>query len=374
MKRISFNLISFGLITFSGFILLSSCNDSDDIINKNTDTISAGPYANGIFITNEGTFGNNNGSVSFYSTVADTHYSIVADTVYNSIFSEVNGRILGDVVQSICINDSLAYIVVNNSNKIEIVSRYTFEEAGVFPNLPSPRYMVTEENIGFVSCWGDNSVHVLNLKTLTDIKSIETGSGPEKMLKANGKIYVTNTGGFAYDSLVTVIDIETQKVVKNINVKYVPNDMVIDKDGFIWVLAAGRVIYNTDWSIAEQTPCKLYKINSSTDEVSDEITLWNEQHPTNLEIDNTGSTLYIGGGYAFGGIFSLPIGSTTPVEFVDDWAYGFNIDSESNVVFVMVAPNFTSAGWLKRYKTDGTLLGEYICGIGPSSASFKHSK
>ena len=71
-------------------------------------------YDDGIFVTCEGNFNSANGSLSFISDDG---------VVENNIFNNVNGFPLGDVVQSITIIDTTAYIVVNNSGKVVFNSK-----------------------------------------------------------------------------------------------------------------------------------------------------------------------------------------------------------------------------------------------------------
>jgi len=110
MKKLNYvKLAVFSLIIS---ILNVSCDDENP---KPT-----GEYTDGIFITNEGNFSAGNGSVSFYSNKKDS--------VYNNIFSLINDRPLGSVVQSLTVFDDNAYIVVNASNKIEVVESVSFKE------------------------------------------------------------------------------------------------------------------------------------------------------------------------------------------------------------------------------------------------------
>lgn len=336
-----------------------------------SDKTPAGAYENGVFIVNEGSFGNSNGSVSFYSKSTDS--------VYNNIFYTTNNRSLGDVVQSLGVYNENAYIVVNNSNKIEIANKNTFEEEGVIPELPAPRYMAFQDDKGYVSCWGDNSVKVIDLNVHEVTASVEVSTGPEKMIAYNNKLYVANSGGWSSDSILSIIDLSTETVDKSLVVKHTPTDMVINSEGDIWVLCSGKILYGPDdpWPIIEETPSMLYKIDTETDEVVVEVTLFKDQHPSHLEID-TDDILYFGGGFGFQGIYSWnpSASSGTSTQIISEYCYGFNIEPASDEIFATLAPSFTDAGILNRYDKNGSELGMYTCGIGPNSAGFKaaHNK
>jgi YVTN family beta-propeller protein len=350
---------------------LIAISDANIASDTSETTIKTDPYGDGVFITNEGAFGNNNGSISFY------RYK--TDLVVNNVFNTINGRALGDVVQSMKLHNDRAYIVVNNSNKIEVTNRYSQKELGVIEGISSPRYFEANENKGYVSCWGDNSVKIIDLSTLKVTKSINVGSGPERLAISGGKLFVANSGGYSNDSTISVIDLETEKVTSTISVKYNPKSVVADNKGNVWALAHGKVIYNSDWSqIIEETPSIVYQIKVSDNSVVAKETLFDNQHPSVLAINNNASILFIGGGFGFGGVYKLNTdevgGSSSAIKIIDDYAYGFAYDKSSEVLFVGIAPDFTSAGKINRYSETGGHLGEYQVGIGPNGAGLKHTK
>src|SRR5690606_755393 len=98
------------LLTLS-VIFLISCSSDDD--GNQPEPGPPGAYENGILVTNEGPFVNGTGTVSFISE----DFSMVNQEIYRT----VNGRDLGNIVQSMGFQDDNAYIVVNNSQKIQVV-------------------------------------------------------------------------------------------------------------------------------------------------------------------------------------------------------------------------------------------------------------
>ena len=114
-------LLLYVFISIPFVSLLSSC-DTD---NEN---VLAGEYAQGYLVVNEGVFGQNNSSV--------THIS-KKNVVKQEVFQTVTNEILGDNLQSISILDDEAYLMVSNSNKIEVVNRGTFEKITTIDNISS---------------------------------------------------------------------------------------------------------------------------------------------------------------------------------------------------------------------------------------------
>jgi YVTN family beta-propeller protein len=372
-KKISIEstLLGFALVSLS----ITSCNKED---NPEINNSSTGPYHDGVFITNEGSYLGNNGSISFYSYSEDTAFGIEADTVYNDIFTQVNGFELGDVVQSVSLYDSLAFIVVNNSNKVEVVTYADFVEKDYINEVNQPRYLVVKGTTAYISAWGDGGVvYVVDLTTFSVTASIKVGNGPEKMLIEGDKLYVANSGGLLSDSTISIIDMNLNKVIDSIVVGGNPKAIVKDKNGSKWVLCYGIVEYNpVDYSISRETPSLLAKLDNN-DEVVNTIQIAETQHPSTFDINPAGDTLYFGGGYSLSGIKSFAINTTEASfnEIVSDMAYGFMVAPKNGELFVFLAPTFTDNGLMKRFSSNGTFIKSYTVGIGPNGgAAAKNAK
>jgi YVTN family beta-propeller protein len=360
MKKLQ--VFKFCLISLVLLTVAISCDKDDDAIN--------GKYEKGVFISNEGTFGAGNGSVSFYSTSGDT--------VSNNIFYNENNRPLGDVVQSVSVYNNNAYMVVNASNKVEVVTYNDFVETGVISDLTLPRYFAgVSSDKGYITQWGDEGlVKVVDLNTLDVIKSINVGSGPENILVEGSYAYVANSGGFGRDTVVSVIDINTDEVEKNINVGDNPADLVVDNEGNIWVLCRGYIQYASDYTIASQTSGKLVKIDTRNNTLEETIDLGESNHPASLEINKNGDLLYFGGGYGYPGVFTYNILNNTLSDqaFILKSLYGFSVNPNNGNIFALETPSFTDNGILYRYNSDGEVIANYEVGIGPNGAGFKRSR
>jgi hypothetical protein len=154
------------LLAFSSFVLFSSCDNNEPKINT-----PLGAYDNGILILNQGVFLGGNASVSFISNDFSTSE--------NDVFTTTNPSLtLGDTAQDIGFYNDLAFIVLNVSNKIEVVNRHSFKHvASIATGLNNPRYIAFCNGKGYVTNWGDGTnttddfVAVLNLENLLKFKS-----------------------------------------------------------------------------------------------------------------------------------------------------------------------------------------------------------
>src|SRR5690625_57109 len=189
--------------------LLVSCSSDDD---QATEIIDPVEYPEGYYIVNEGVFGSGNATVSLINPEVGF---LVQD-----LFGEANnGAALGDVGQSIGFYRDHAFIVVNVSQKVVVVDRYSWEEVGIIDQgLINPRYIAFLNDKAYISDWGDGSdpmddvIVEVDLENFQVINRIVVPEGPEKIREHEGKLYVNFMGGWNFNDKVGVIQPETQNV------------------------------------------------------------------------------------------------------------------------------------------------------------------
>jgi len=340
------------------FITVSSCK-------KDEDNNASGKYSSGVFVTNEGQFGTGTGTVSFISRDSNT--------IENDIFETNNNRPLGNVVQSITVHDDKAYIVVNNANKIEIVNADDFKETGTINGLDFPRFLLpVGNNKAYVSQWGTTTgeVKVIDLSTNTVSKTIATGGiGAEAMLLSGGNVYVTNGGGFTYDSTVAVVNISSETVTNTISVGANPSSILKDANGNIWVLCAGK--WKPDYSALE-IKGSLHKIDATNNNVLASFNFDSEfSQPADLTINEAGNKLY----YTYDGkVYTQDVstGSLQLTEFINRSFYALGFDPVTDYIYGGDAGSFSSNGKVLRYNsTTGAVVDSFEAGLGPNGFWFR---
>ena len=343
-----------------GALFLGSC------VKENPDGDSDAGFLHGAYITNEGAFGNSNGSVSYFDTD-----SVI---MINHVFESVNGRPLGDVVQSVSIAGDKAFIVVNNSQKVEVVDLETFASIGAIHGLEYPRsFLAINDKKGYLTDGNFNGrVYVIDLFSLKITDTIPCGSGPEKMILVEKSVLVANSGGWGNDSTLTVIDTEHDKVSATWTIGMNPADLVLDKDKQLWVLCKGKVEWNTDFTIGEETTSALVVLDPVSGKLKQTFNIgmvgdfyW----PQRIGINKNKDRIYF---LEAEGVYSISsTGSSSGSQpLISKNLYGFGIDPETDLIYALYAPSFTTSGWMFRYKPDGHQLDSLEVGIGPSQIVF----
>jgi len=343
-------------------IFYTSCSKNDDHERKDTG------FSHGVFIINEGAFQANNGSISYFNTDSNK--------IINNIFETVNGRSLGDIVQSFGIAGDYGFIVVNNSQKIEVVNLKSFQSVGVITGISYPRYFLSvSDTKGYLTNGSfAGYVYVIDVINFTKTDSISVGNGPENLVKSGNFVFVANSGGWDTDNTVSVIDINLDEVVDTIEVGDSPTDLVVDADANIWVLCKGNVVYdwNPPYGIQSETESSLVKLNYSTGTV--ELTLTIGQmgdyfNPQRLAISNDGQTIYFN---EAGGVYSMSIydiNAPTSV-LIPNIFYGLEVDPYEGYIYGFFLRGFDANGYMLRYTASGNLVDSMEVGIAPNGAIF----
>ena len=328
---------------FAATLLFTTSCRTDDPIDEPQ---PKGAYENGIFLSNEGNFGSPTATVSFISNDL---------SIENKIYSANNGgAVLGDVLQNIGVNGDNAYLILNNSNKIEIVNRYTFKKiATVSDQVSQPRYIAFVGNNYYVTNSSGSSkfVNVYNSTTNAFVKKIDLTSSGERIVEASGKIFVQNAS-FGSGNKITIINPTSNTVEKEVTVPNGNIKKTISTGGNVYTIAS------------TSTDSYIYKL-SPTGAISSTITLTGIANGNNLEID--GMKFFFSSGAK---VYSMDLSSTevptTPVLTLTDnsWSalYGFSVIDGK--IYISNANGFTADSTVEIYSTAGTLLKTVTAGRG----------
>ena len=300
----------------------------------------------------EGNFGWGNASMSVYNT--ETKMNV------NQVFNTQNNLPLGDVFQSATLFNGDLFIVVNNSNKIEVVDTINFISKGTITGLTSPRYfMGVSQSKAYVSDLYANAITIVNPTTFQIAGTISVSDWTEQMVLLNQTAYVTQKG----TNQVLLIDVVTDAIVDSITVGREPNSLVLDAFDNLWVLCSGGV--------NEVTP-SLVQINTTTNTVMKNL-LFNSpsESPNNLQIDTSKTQLlYLNDNLYQQSITETAINNNPILNAGNTVFYGLGVNPYNNEIYLSDAIDYVQAGKVYRYSPTMSLIDDFTTGIIPQDFTF----
>lgn len=236
--------------------IFASCRKDGGQLPSEDEQVGGGTTGKikGLYVVNEGNMGSNKASLDYYDYTTGVYK--------RNLFGETNPGIvlgLGDVATDVAIYGAKMYVAVNGSNLVEVMNARTAKHINTI-KVPNCRYLKFYQNKVYVTSY-DGYVAVADTGSLTIQTTIKVGRQPEQMAVVGTKMYVANSGGYTpsnYDRTVSVIDLNTNAVIKSIDVAVNLDHIIDDQYGDVYVTSRGDY-YNI--------PSKLFVIDTKTDAV-----------------------------------------------------------------------------------------------------------
>jgi DNA-binding beta-propeller fold protein YncE len=348
------NTTQFISYSFLYFILISiiySCKSDkpEDELKPNINLQNQ----HGIYIINEGNFQFGNASISYYNP---QDKSVVED-----LYKQINNHNLGDVCQSMTLINGWYYVVVNNSQKIEIIHPDNFERKNTITDLVSPRYILpVSSSKAYVSDFKSHRVSIINIGNHTKTGEIPIHGWTEEMYLMFGKAYITNMKNDKLYIVNTANDLLEDSLV----LAQCPGSLVEDKNGKLWVMCQGDVSINKAGA--------LFCINPHTKSIEKRMDFEMSDAPMRLCINDTHDTLY----YINKHIFQLSVDANSlPTQALINGStrnfYGLAIAPKNGQIYVADAIDYIQKGKIYNYNAKGILINEFKVGLIPSKIYFK---
>lgn len=357
------------LFIFILALMAVACRDDDEVVypdNEHTSEITTGHLA-GMYLLNEGNMGSNKATLDYL----DLKTGIYSRNIYPS--RNPNQVLeLGDVGNDIKIYGTKLWMVINQSNKVEVANAATAVSQGHI-DIPNCRYLAFSDRYAYVSSYVGpvNGKSVLGQVYKVDTASLQVvdrctvGYQPEEIAILGSKLYVANSGGYSamqgmgYDNTVSVIDLKSFQVERTI--KVAPNlfHLRTDRYGSLWVSSRG------DYG---NTPSRLYEIYGN--QVVDSVDVVVDG------FDFRGDSLIYYGNGNFG-IINLRSHKIVNQDFIRQAAndpiktpYGIIVNPDNGNIYVMDATNYVSSGKLFCFDSNGNYKWSTWTGDIPGHACF----
>lgn len=347
-----------------------------------------------LIVVNEGNWQSDNGRLSYFE---DGHI------VSNQWFRQVNGYKLGDTPNDIIqVGDNLIAIAINWSNIVQFID-FSGKAVAATEEVPNNRKLATDGDYVYISSYGhecgtvDGMVYFtkgfvakIDLKTFKVVKAVEVGYEPEGIAWYKGRLFVANTGGYAfqedhpYETTVSVIDPETMTVVRNVDTGQINlygkmsqsgQYLCINSPGDYYDVPAATIVFDCE-AVIDGKP-------------DDECFVKLEYACTYNCTIGDGRFFAIGsrysyytGEYTFNYIMIDParvidshgsegISEDFPGTVLEDFKkftmpYGIYVNPYTGYIYATDAGNYVAAGSLYQWDPDGRLLGVHKIYINPA--------
>jgi len=194
-----------------------------------------------VYVLCEGNFNTTNASLW---AINPDHSAITGPLHWNPAVNP-----LGDVGQSQLIYQDKLYLVMNNSNTLEIANiadGFQYEKTIPLPNA-GPRYIEILNNIAYVSCWYLGGIIRIDLNSGTFLDTLFTDGLPEDLLYYQDKLYASITMNLDWSDADRVIEIEINDsltIARTFHVVPGPGQMLAH-DNCLYVAST---YYDADWN------------------------------------------------------------------------------------------------------------------------------
>lgn len=358
------NNIVYALFTAALLSIFSGCREEVEVHIPEVIQVSEPEYTSiqGFYLLNEGNMGSNKATLDYYD------YS--KGEYRRNIFADANPSVvkeLGDVGNDIKIYGNKLYAVINCSNKIDVMDKYTAKKLGQI-DIPNCRYIRFHKGYAYITSYAGpveidpdykqrGYVAKVDTATLQVVERCLVGFQPDELEIVNNKIYVANSGGYMfpnYENTVSVIDIDSFTETKRIEVQINLHRLRADKHDSLWVSSRGDYY---------SVPSRLFCIDTRTDKVTDTLNV----AVSNFHLD--GDSLYIySSEWSYStmdnvityGIVDVAKKTLVTKNFITDGTeekiklpYGITVNPITKDIYVTDAKNYVSPGTLYCFDKEG---------------------
>ncbi|MEJ5962756.1 YncE family protein [Pedobacter immunditicola] len=361
-------------------LLLGACRKDPAVAPEQTETAfppNPSSVIKGLYLLNEGNMNMNKASLDF----VDLRTGNYRRNIYGQANPEVT-KGLGDVGNDIGVYGSKLYVVVNLSNKLEILDVKTSKKIKQI-DITNGRYVTFYKGKAYVSAYlgkvGDptapnGSITEIDTATLQVERKVDVGRQPEEMAIVGEKLYIANSGGYSppnYERTISVIDLHSFTEIKRIDVAINLARLKADRYGDLYVTSRGDYYH---------IPSKLFVIDTKTDQIKKSFDI----AASNLWIDDDTAYLYATEwsyiqqkniiSYS---MINVKDETLVDKKFITDGTdaqikipYGIMVDPLTKEVYVSDAKDYVTPGTLYCFDANGNKKWSVVTGDIPAHFAF----
>lgn len=260
MKRYIYIFVALLSVAFAG------CRNEDIIFIPEEVPTTQPEYSDveGFYMLCEGNMNTNKSTLDWFDAREGKYY--------RNIYAKANPTVakeMGDVGNDVGIYGSKMYVVVNCSNKVEVLDPHTVKKQGQI-NIPNCRFIKFHKGYAYVTSYAGpvnidenykqlGYVAKIDTATLKEVDRCIVGYQPDQLDIVGDKIYVANSGGYMvpnYENTLSVIDIATFKEERRIPIAINLGLCKADRHGVLWVVSRGDYF---------EVPSRLYAYDTRKD-------------------------------------------------------------------------------------------------------------
>ena len=345
-----------------------------------------------LILLNEGMWQADNGRVTYFE---DDH------VVSNQWFRDKNGMKIGDTPNDIIqVNDNLIAIAVNWSNIVQFI-RPDGTAVAATEDIPNNRKLCSDGKYVYVTSYGHECATVdgmkyfekgyvakIDVSTFKVVAATEVGYEPEGIALYDGRLFVANTGGYAfeenheYETTVSIINASTMELEKNVDVEQInlygkmPQSgryLCINSPGDYYEVPAACVIFDCEKALQGEDDCFVKLDYASTYScttldgkflaIGSRFSYYTNEYEFNyITIDPEEVMVSLGGS---------GVEEQLPGNVLDDlkqmgMPYGLYVNPYTGYIYGTDAGSFAAAGMLYQWSPEGELLGKHKVYINPA--------
>ena len=346
-----------------------------------------------IILLNEGNWQSDNGKVTYFEN---------GRIVSNQWFRDVNGYKLGDTPEDIIqVRPNLLAISVNWSNIVQFIDASGRAVAST-EDIPNNRKLATDGHYVYVTSYAHECgtvnglvefekgfVAKIDVNTFKVVDAVEVGYEPEGIAFYKGKLFVANTGGYAfqenheYETTVSVVDAETMTVERTVDTGQINlfskmsqsgQYLCINSPGDYYDVMAATIILDCE-AVLNGLP------DEECFESLEYAATYNTATPDGSFYAIGSRYSYYTGDYQFNYVTINPkqvmqskgaegVEETLPGTVISDikamsMPYGIYVNPYTGYIYATDAAGFVEGGSLYQWSPEGELLGKHDVYINP---------